>query len=270
MTSHSSNLFDSYARRAAMASRDAIRGVCRNLTPIALAWLGVVALVAIVRVIASPTPATSLAQLASLAVPYVLVGLAPIAGFIVGRNAFLGKARHRSASVQLSRIGAWQEMSPREARRHPSFGPVGFMASLIIGMLINVALRTAEFAMAIPALTTDAPAWGYTLFWLATLDTVMMNFFYAVCFVMALRTVPLFPKMLLFAWLVDIAMQLTIAQAVSSYPLPGEVAIALEQLLSGNIDKVLISMMIWLPYLILADRVNVTYRHRAPAVVAAR
>ena len=29
--------------------------------------------------------------------------------------------------------------------------------------------------------------------------------------------------------------------------------------------KVLISMALWLPYLLLSTRVNVTYRHRVPA-----
>jgi hypothetical protein len=33
-------------------------------------------------------------------------------------------------------------------------------------------------------------------------------------------------------------------------------------LLQGNIKKVMISMVIWLPYLILSERVNLTYRSR--------
>jgi hypothetical protein len=40
------------------------------------------------------------------------------------------------------------------------------------------------------------------------------------------------------------------------------VAGALQSLLSGNIDKVMISAALWLPYLILSERVNVTFRHR--------
>ena len=90
----------------------------------------------------------------------------------------------------------------------------------------------------------------------------MMNFFYAVCFVMALRSVPLFPKMLLFAWLMDILLQLGLAHRATAYELPSGVAVAPQSLLTGNIQKVLTSMMIWLPCLILAERVNVTYRHR--------
>jgi len=43
------------------------------------------------------------------------------------------------------------------------------------------------------------------------------------------------------------------------------VASALHSLLDGNVKKVLISMGLWLPYLLLSTRVNVTYRHRVPA-----
>jgi hypothetical protein len=43
------------------------------------------------------------------------------------------------------------------------------------------------------------------------------------------------------------------------------VAAALTALLTGNVKKVLISIAVWLPYLLLSARVNVTYRHRVPA-----
>jgi hypothetical protein len=93
-----------------------------------------------------------------------------------------------------------------------------------------------------------------------------MNFFYMVCFVMALRAVPLFPRMLLFAWTADLALQFAIAQTVATTPgLPAQVAGALESLLHGNLQKVLVSAFVWLPYLILSDRVNVTFRQRVRA-----
>ena len=46
---------------------------------------------------------------------------------------------------------------------------------------------------------------------------------------------------------------------------PADVANALQSLLEGNIKKVLISGLVWLPYLILSDRVNVTFRQRVRA-----
>jgi hypothetical protein len=56
------------------------------------------------------------------------------------------------------------------------------------------------------------------------------------------------------------------AQLVTGTPgLPPQVATALHSLLEGNVKKVLISVGLWLPYLLLSTRVNVTYRHRVPA-----
>jgi hypothetical protein len=61
-------------------------------------------------------------------------------------------------------------------------------------------------------------------------------------------------------------MQLVTAQLVTSAgSVPLAVATALKYLLIGNVKKVLISMALWLPYLLLSKRVNVTYRHRLPA-----
>ena len=72
-----------------------------------------------------------------------------------------------------------------------------------------------------------------------------------------------FPRLLLLVWGVDIVSQLAIAQVVSATPgLPAAVGTALSGLLGGNIQKVLISAAIWLPYLILSERVNLTYRSR--------
>jgi hypothetical protein len=47
--------------------------------------------------------------------------------------------------------------------------------------------------------------------------------------------------------------------------LPPRVVTALEPLLSGNLQKVLISVGLWAPYLLLSKRVNLTFRHRVPA-----
>jgi hypothetical protein len=61
-------------------------------------------------------------------------------------------------------------------------------------------------------------------------------------------------------------MQLLTAQLVAGAgDLPPAVASALHNLLEGNVKKVLISIALWLPYLLLSTRVNVTYRSRVPA-----
>jgi hypothetical protein len=73
----------------------------------------------------------------------------------------------------------------------------------------------------------------------------------------------LFPRLLAAIWLIDLAMQLGIAGAVASTEgLPPTVASALHTLLDGNVKKVMISVVLWLPYLLMSKRVNVTFRHR--------
>jgi hypothetical protein len=139
------------------------------------------------------------------------------------------------------------------------------MASLLAGLLLNVPVRTFEFLISVPAMNARAPEWGQALFHVMTFDVVAMNFIYMVCFVMALRSFPLFPRMLLLAWGMDAMFQLAIANYVSAvHGLPATVAMSLRQVLSANLEKLTISVVIWLPYLLLSQRVNVTYRQRVP------
>jgi hypothetical protein len=99
-----------------------------------------------------------------------------------------------------------------------------------------------------------------------TFDVVVFSSLYMIAFVAALRRVPLFPRLLVAIWIGDFAMQLATAQLVTSAGhLPHGVAVALQGLLNGNLKKVLISAALWLPYLLLSTRVNVTFRHRLPA-----
>jgi hypothetical protein len=82
---------------------------------------------------------------------------------------------------------------------------------------------------------------------------------------MALRRVALFPRFLALVWLLDLTAQLLVAQAATAVGLPPSVAGALHGLLALNVQKVLISVALWAPYLILSKRVNVTFRHRVAA-----
>ena len=150
--------------------------------------------------------------------------------------------------------------------RHPLYGAGGIMVSLLVGMLLNVPVRAAEYFAAMPALSGPVPPWLATLHLMMTIDVVLLTSLYAIAFVAALRRVPLFPRLLVAIWVLDLAMQLLTAQMVVGMPdLPANVAGALQPLLEGNVKKVLISMALWLPYLLLSKRVNVTFRHRVPA-----
>ena len=99
-----------------------------------------------------------------------------------------------------------------------------------------------------------------------TLDVVLLTSLYAIAFVAALRRVPLFPRLLAAIWLLDLAMQFVTARMMATMSdLPPDVGVALQPLLEGNVKKVLISIALWLPYLLLSKRVNITFRHRVPA-----
>jgi hypothetical protein len=49
--------------------------------------------------------------------------------------------------------------------------------------------------------------WGVVIFCIMTFDAIAMNDRYAICFVMALRSIPMFPKILHLAWMLDITLQ---------------------------------------------------------------
>jgi hypothetical protein len=139
------------------------------------------------------------------------------------------------------------------------------MVSLLVGMLLNVPVRAAEYLAAIPPIPSASPEWLSTLQVAMTFDVVLFTSLYPIAFIAALKRVPLFPRMLVAIWMLDIVTQLGIARIVTGTYLPHPVAGALETLLFGNVKKVLISVCLWLPYLLLSTRVNVTFRQRVPA-----
>jgi hypothetical protein len=133
-------------------------------------------------------------------------------------------------------------------------------------MMLNVPVRALEYMAAMPPIPETAPAWLSALHFAMTFDVVLFGSLYMIAFVAALRCVPLFPRLLVAIWACDLTMQLFTADLVTrSGDLPPAVASALHGLLEGNVKKVLISVALWLPYLLLSTRVNVTYRHRIPA-----
>ena len=247
-------------------SRRLVRVLCPRMEAVIVAWLLIFGAAATVRILFALTPILSVTDFAEIFLPYALAALAPVAGYRIAMAAFPGGILPGQPGFRLALYGRWRKLAPADARAHPAFGPFGFMASLLIGMLLNVAIRSFEFLLAVPAMNHHAPGWGTTIFHMTAFDVIATNFLYAVCFVLALRSIPLFPRMLLFAWSVDLFMQLAIARSVAAVAhVPPTVALALQELLSGNTTKVLISVALWLPYLLLSKRVNVTYRLRVPA-----
>jgi len=198
--------------------------------------------------------------------PYVLLVAAPIASMLLALRWFADADDQAQPTTRLAVIGRWRNVSRVQARRHPLYGTTGFMVSLMIGMLLNVPVRALEYLTAVPAIGLAVPEWLRVFHAMMTLDVVLLSSLYTITFVAALRRVPLFPRLLVATWTLDLASQVTIAEAVARTPgLPTNVAASLLQFLDGNVHKVLISVALWLPYVLMSRRVNITYRLRVPA-----
>jgi hypothetical protein len=149
------------------------------------------------------------------------------------------------------------------SRQAPLYGVSGIFASLLLGLLVNVPFRTLEFLGAIPVLGTAPPSWLSTLQLWMLADTVLLSSLYVIAFAAALRKVPLFPRLMVLVWMADAMMQTVIAVRVGADPsLPADVGNALATVLTNNLHRVGISAALWLPYLALSRRVNITFRHR--------
>jgi hypothetical protein len=226
-------------------------------------WLLIAGLACAVRIAFNPLRGTP--DIGTLA-PYMLLILAPFASMVLAIRWFEPEEGMTSPKIRLARIGRWRTLTPEDARQHPLFGAGGIMVSLMIGILLNVPVRALEYLTAMPALAGPIPSWLTTLSMLMTLDVVLFTSLYTIAFVAALRRVPLFPRLLATIWICDIGMQALISKIVSQAPgLPAAVGEGLSALLEGNIEKIMISVGVWLPYLLLSERVNVTYRQRVRA-----
>lgn len=236
-----------------------------GLRKLLLFWTMAASLACGIR-ISLTTPGAPLIDTLHVGLPYILVVGAPIASLMLALYWFRDGEDLPEPSIRLARFGQWRDVTPSQARRLPLYGVTGFMASLLLGMLINIPVRTLEFLTAIPALGSHSPAWFSSLFTLMLADVVLLSSLYAIAFVAALRHVPLFPRLLAATWGVDILMQIAIAKMMAGVVgLPAPVAQSLNDLLEGNTKKVLISLALWTPYLLLSKRVNLTFRHRVPA-----
>jgi len=227
-------------------------------------WLALALVACFVRVLTSHLGggAPGLATI----LPYILLTCAPLVSMGLALTWFDAGDRQPQPTIRLARVGRWRTVGADEARRHPLYGTTGIMVSLLLGTLLNVPVRAAEHLAALPAIGASVPPWLSTLHLMMSFDVVLMSSLYTVAFVAALRRVPLFPRLLVAVWGIDLLMQVSIADRVSaSGDLPGPVAAVLNTLLDGNVKKVLISAALWLPYLLLSRRVNLTFRSRVPA-----
>jgi hypothetical protein len=173
--------------------------------------------------------------------------------------------------VRLARLGRWRQIDAIECAAFPHYGANGLMIMLLAGLLLNIPVRALEFIAAMPTPKLYAPAWYFSLHGMMLADLALLSTCYAALVGLAIRRVPHFPRLLAGVWLLDLGVQLAIGGVMSMTPhVPVAVQASLATLLSGNVHKVMISMAIWIPYLLMSPRVNLTYRHRVPASAMAR
>lgn len=256
-------MFERASRKLHLKSAAMLSSLEARLDRIMLGWLLIAGLASALRIAISP--ANGPFGVNGL-LPYLLLIFAPFASMVLAMRWFADADKLPQPATRLAVLGRWRPVTKQEARSDPLYGTTGMMVSLIVGMLLNVPVRAAEYLAAVPAISGVVPPWLSTLHMLMTLDVVLLSSLYAIAFVAALRRVPLFPRLLVTIWVVDVLMQLSIAKfTVAQGGLPPTVANALHMLLDGNVTKVMISVGLWLPYLFLSKRVNVTYRNRVPA-----
>jgi hypothetical protein len=257
-------MFEAFSHKMKSRSAALLLTLDTRLDRILQCWLLFAGLIAAAR-IALSAPAAPVAGFSTFA-SYMLLVVAPFASTLLALQWFRDGHLQPQPSTRLAVFGRWRELTSAEAERHHLYGSSGIMVSLLVGMMLNVPVRAAEYLAAMPPITAAAPAWLSSLHFALTLDAVLFGSLYMIAFVAALRRVPLFPRLLVAIWIGDLAMQLVTANlATGSGDLPPAVASALHSLLEGNVKKVLISAGLWLPYLLLSRRVNVTFRHRVPA-----
>jgi len=257
-------MIEAFTHRMKSRSAALLLALDNRLDRILQCWLLFAGLIAAARIVLSQ-PSAPVAGFSTFA-SYMLLVVAPFASTLLALHWFREGHLQPQPRTRLAVFGRWNKLTPAEAERHHLYGSNGLMVSLLVGMMLNVPVRAAEYLAAMPPVGVAAPDWLQALHFAMTFDVVLFGSLYMIAFVAALRRVPLFPRLLVAIWVGDIAMQLFTANLVArSGDLPAEVANALHSLLEGNVKKVLISAALWLPYLLLSTRVNVTFRHRLPA-----
>lgn len=225
-------------------------------------WAAALLACAALKVLTAPTIPDTFTEALQMAFPFFAIGAAPVLGYRLAAGAYPKGRISQQPVVRLARYGRWREAEPGERRRAAINGPVGFLVSLLVGILLNVPFRSLKFLIIVPAAAPTDPAWAQIFVYCFTLQTAALNFLYMVCFVMGLRQIPQFPRMLLLVWLLDIASQFALADALGGSGLPAQLAPLLTDSLRENLLHVAIAIALWLPYLLVSDQVNLHYRWR--------
>ena len=184
-------MLTAYRNRLEARSAAILRTLDTRLDRIVIGWLIVAAAASALRII----PRSMIAPVSiGEVLPYLLLVLAPFASFVLALRWFASDRQPQPQSRLSAR--ALAQVSRGEAERHPLYGTSGIMVSLLVGMMLNVPVRAAEYLAAMPPMPASAPRWLSALHFAMTFDVVLFGSLYMIAFVAALRRVPLFPRLL--------------------------------------------------------------------------
>src|SRR5258708_4099553 len=150
-------MFEAITQRMQTRSAALLMTLDNRLDRILQAWLLLAGLLTAAR-IAFTHVAAPIASFSTFA-SYMLLVVAPFGSTLLALRWFRDGHLLPQPQTRLAVPGRWRTVSRAEAERHPLYGSSGIMASLLVGMMLNVPVRTAEYLAAMPPIGSLAPKW---------------------------------------------------------------------------------------------------------------
>src|ERR1044072_3712108 len=174
-------MFDRIRENLTVRSAALLLSIDNGLDRILMWWLLVAGLASTARIVLTPhpLPVSAVSTFAS----YMLLVAAPFASTLLALRWFADGHLQPQPATRLARFGRWISVDRNEAERHPLHGTSGIMVSLIVGMMLNVPVRAAEYLAAMPPMPAAAPRWLSVLHFAMTFDVVVFTSLYMVAFV---------------------------------------------------------------------------------------
>ena len=149
-------MLTAYRDRLEARSAAILRTLDTRLDRIVIGWLILAAAASALRII----PRSMVAPVSvGEVLPYFFLVLAPAASIVLALRWFSDGDRLPQPQFRLARVGRWTSVSRGQAERHPLYGTSGIMVSLLVGMMLNVPVRAAEYLAAMPPVPARAPHW---------------------------------------------------------------------------------------------------------------
>ncbi|MGH6658962.1 MAG: DUF2569 domain-containing protein, partial [Sphingomicrobium sp.] len=147
-----------------------------RLNRVLACWFAIAGSIAALRLFGTPhrLPIANLESVAS----YFLLVAAPVASTLLALHWFRDGHDQAQPVTRLARAGRWTPIDRNDAESHRLYGASGIMVSLLVGMMINVPVRAAEYLAVIPPIPVAAPNWLSALHFAMTFDAVIFSSLY--------------------------------------------------------------------------------------------